>query len=59
MDRAPGAAHVFKDPPVVNWKVVSRPIPIDMNTIGLSPRATTQVLTGTGTSAPQIRISSQ
>ena len=53
---APSAAHVFEDPPLVNWKVASTSIPIDMNTVGLSPRSTTQVLTGTGTSAPPIHI---
>ena len=53
---APSAEHVFKDPPVVNWKITSRLIRIDMNTIIVSPRATTQVLTSTGTSAPPIRI---
>ena len=56
---APRTARVFKDPPVVNWKVTSSPIPIDMNTFGVSPRSTTQVMTGTGTSVPPIRISSQ
>ena len=53
------AARVFEEPPVVNCKVARRPIPIDMNTVGVSPRATTKVLTGTGTSAPPIRIRSQ
>ena len=53
---APSAAHVFKDPPVVNWKVARRPISIDMNTFGISPRANTQVMSGTGTSAPPILI---
>ena len=53
------AARVFKDPPVVNWKVGSRLIPIDMNSVGLSSRATTQVLTGTGTSVPPICIRRQ
>ena len=56
---APSAAHVFEDPPVVNCKVASRPIPIDMSTFRVSPRATNKVLTGTGTSAPPIRIRSQ
>ena len=54
---APSAAHVFEDPPVVDSKVTSRMIPIDMNTVRLSPRANTKVLSGTGTSAPQIHIS--
>ena len=31
----PSAARVFKDPPVVNWKVASKPIPIYMNTVGV------------------------
>ena len=55
-------ARVFKDPPVVNWKVASRLIPIDMNIVGVSPRATTQVLTDTGTSgtsAPPICLRRQ
>ena len=56
---APSASHVFKDPPVVIWKVASRPIPIYMNTIGVSPRATTQFMTITGTSAPPIHIRCQ
>ena len=56
---APRAAHVYKNPPVVNWKVASRPITIDMNNVGVSPIATTQVLTGTGTSTPPIRIRRQ
>ena len=51
---APRAANVFKDHTVVNWKVERRPIPINMNTIGLSPKATIQVMTGTGTSSPPI-----
>ena len=59
----PSVACVFKDPPVVNWKVASRTIPIDTNAIGVSPIATTQVLTvtgtGTGISAPLIHIRSQ
>ena len=56
---APSAARFFEDPPVVNCKVASRPITIDMNTAGVSPRATNQVMTGTGTSAPTIHIRSQ
>ena len=56
MGTAPSAARVFKDPPVVNWKVASKPIPIDMNTVGVSPSANTQVLTGNGTSTPSIHI---
>ena len=56
---ATSAALVFKYPPVVIWKVASKPIPIDMNTAGVSPRSTTQVLTSTGTSTPPIRIRSQ
>ena len=52
---APSSALVFKDPHVVNWRVKIRLIPIDMNNVGVSPRATTQVLIGTGTSTPPIR----
>ena len=55
----PSAACVFKYPQLVNWKVAIRTIPIDMNTVGVYTRATTQVLTGTGTSAPPIRIRRQ
>ena len=53
---APRAARVFKDPTVVNWKFAIRPIPIDMNTVVVTSRANTQVLIGTGTSAPQFTI---
>ena len=56
---APRAARVLKDPTMVNWKVTRRLIPIDMKIVGVSPRSTTQVLTGTGTSAPPINIRSQ
>ena len=56
---ASSAVPVFKDPLVINWKVTSRPIPIDTNTVGVSPRSTTKVMTGTGTSAPLILIRSQ
>ena len=41
---------------MVNWKVANRPIPIDINTVVLSPRSTNQVLTGTRTSTTPIRI---
>ena len=49
---------VLKYPPVINWKEVSRPIPVDKNTSVIPPRTTTQVLNGTGPSAPQISIRS-
>ena len=55
----PSAAHVIKYPPLINYKVTHRLISIDMNTVGVSPRSTNQVLTGSGTSAPPIRIRSQ
>ena len=55
----PSAAHVFKDSPVLNWKVASKPIPIDNKTVEVYSRATTQLLTCTVTSAPPIRISIQ
>ena len=55
----PSAARVFKDPPVINCKVARRPIPMDMNTYGVSLRVTTQVQPDTGTSAPPFLISSQ
>ena len=53
------SARVFKDPPGVNWKVTSRPIPTEMSTVGVSPISSTQVMTGSGTSEPPIRIRSQ
>ena len=59
MGAAPSAVRVFKDPPVLNWKVASRPIPIDMNTVVVTPRYTTQVLIGTGNSVTPIRIRRQ
>ena len=56
---APSATHVFKYPPVIKWRVEIRTFPIDMNTVGVSPRDSTKVLTGTGTSTPPISIRSQ
>ena len=56
---APSAACVLKYPQVLNWKVASRPNPIDMNTVVVTPRVTTQVQIGTGTSAPPIFIRRQ
>ena len=53
---APSAARVLKYPLVVNWKAAISPIPIDMNTAVVTPKATNQVLIGTGTSGPSIRI---
>ena len=44
---------------MVNWKFTSRPIPNDMNNVGVTTRSTTQVLIVTGTSAPPIRIRCQ
>ena len=55
----PSDACVFEDPPVENWKSTRSTNTTDMSTVGLSPRSTTQALTGTGTSAPPIRIRSQ
>ena len=46
----------LKDPPVKNWTDASGPIPVDKNSAGIPPRTTTQVLTGTGPSAPPISI---
>ena len=55
------ALRVFSK--TLRWQIgrslASRLIPIDMNTIGVPPRATTQVLTGTGISGPPIRIRGQ
>ena len=59
MGAAPRAARVFKDPLVVNWKVEIRPIPVDMNIVGVSRIYTTHVITGTGTSTPLISKSRQ
>ena len=53
------AARVSKDPLMVNWRVVIRPITIDMNTVKGSPRSTTQAMAGTGTYTPPIHIRSQ
>ena len=55
----PSAAGFSKEPTVVNRKVASRPITIDMNTVGVTPRATTQVLIATGTSVTPICIRRQ
>ena len=41
---------------VINWKNESGLIPVDKNTVVISPRTTNQVLTGTGPSDPQISI---
>ena len=56
---ASSAAHVFKDPLVVNWNAAIRLIPIDMNIVGVSQRANIQFMTGTGTPAPTICIRRQ
>ena len=53
------AVGVLKDPPVLNWKETGGNIPRDRNTVRIPPRATTQVWTGIGPSAPPIRIGSQ
>ena len=52
-------AGVLKYPPVVNWKDMSRRIPVDINTAKIPPIITTQVWTGTGSSAPLISIGIQ
>ena len=52
-------AGVLKDPPVKNWKDRSGTIPVDKNTVEISPRTTTKVLTGTGPSASPIRSRAQ
>ena len=44
---------------MINWKDASGLIPVDRNTVGIHPRTTTQVLTGTGPSVPPIRIGIQ
>ena len=53
------AAGVLKYPPVVNWMDKVRSIPVDRKTVGIPPRTTTQVRTGTGPSVPPISIGSQ
>ena len=45
-------AGVLKDPPVINWKDASGQIPVDKKSVGITPRTTTQVLTGNGPCAP-------
>ena len=52
---AVSAARVFKDPLVIDWMVTGRPIPIDMNTVGVTPIYNTQVMIGIGTSVSPIR----
>ena len=47
-DGARSAAHVFKDPPVVNGKDTDRTIPRDRNAVEITPRSTTPVCIGTG-----------
>ena len=37
MDAARSAAHIFKNPPVVNWKVTDGEITWDGNTTGTPP----------------------
>ena len=52
-------AGVLKYPPVLNWKDMSGPIPVDRNNFGIPLITTTQVLNGTGPSAFPISIGSQ
>ena len=58
-DATRSTAGVLKDTPVINWKDASGPTPVDKSTVIIPPRTTTQVLTGTGPSAPPIRIWNQ
>ena len=53
------AAGVLIDHLVVNWKDTGETIPVDINTVKIPPITTTQVLTGTGPSAPPIIIGIQ
>ena len=53
------AAGVLKDTPVINWKDMGETIPVDRNTVGITPRTTTQVQTGIGPSVPPSIIGSQ
>ena len=58
-DATRSTAGVLKDPLVINWKDASGPIPVDINTVGIPPRTTTQVMTGTGPFAYPISIGIQ
>ena len=51
-DTTRSTAGVLKDPLVKTFKYASGPIPVDKNIVGIPPRTTTQVLNGTGPSAP-------
>ena len=53
------AVGVIKNPPVVNWKNTGGMITADRNNVGIPPRTTTQVQTGTGPSVPPISIGRQ
>ena len=50
---------VLKDPLVINWKGEIRPIPVDKNTVGITSRTNTQVLSGTGPSTSPTSIGIQ
>ena len=50
------SAGVLKDPLLVNWKDTGKTIPVDRKTVGIPPRTTTQVRTGTGPSVSPISI---
>ena len=52
-------AGVTKDPPLVKWRYTGRTIPVDRNTVVITPRTTTKVWTGTGPSVPPIIILNQ
>ena len=52
-------AGVLKDPIVIDRNDASGPIQVDKNTVGIPPRNTNQVLTGTGPYAPPINIGGQ
>ena len=52
-------AGVLKDPPGINGKDTGGTITVDRNTVGIPPRTTTQVRTGTRPSFPPTSIGSQ
>ena len=53
------AEGVLKDHPLVNWKDTGRTIPVNRKIVGIPPRTTTQVWTGTGPFVPPINIGRQ
>ena len=56
---ARSADHVFKYPPVVNWKDTDGMITCERKTVGIPPRETTPVRIGTGILFSPTRMGSQ